>query len=402
MISLNNYINIFEGGAAGHMAHPYDYVEFTGNDLIEFIDDLFAGKIEHMKEKLDGFNINATKNNQNQTVFVRNNTDRNSEKGGMDLDDIKNKWNDKPKQQKVFLSCATIITKIFDKINAKFFNPDDTHRKIINCECLVEGNTNIIPYASERVAFHGYKIFEWDGAKWVEKEDVEGNVDELYKAAEGIDEAIPRPDLVIKSQEEANKLSEKFKKEIAKLWKNEKLDLGKTIDEWKHTRYIKMAPEWMKSDNDIYNRLFNNDKSVNLGVLKKRYPDHLEEISALDKDKDIIDKVSGPLNNLFLAIGNDAIDIMDGFVNSGAKDKVLQSLKNELASTISVVNKNGNEKDQKRLMRALEQLKMLGDKYNAAEGIVIMYKGRRMKLTGSFAPLNQALGLRFNYETNEQ
>ena len=102
MMNLANYIKIFEGGAAGHMAHPYDYVEFTGNDLIEFIDDLFAGKIEHMKEKLDGFNINATKNNQNQSVFVRNNTDRNSEKGGMDLDDIKNKWNDKPKQQKVF------------------------------------------------------------------------------------------------------------------------------------------------------------------------------------------------------------------------------------------------------------------------------------------------------------
>jgi hypothetical protein len=139
---------------------------------------------------------------------------------------------------------------------------------------------------------------------------------------------------------------------------------------------------------------------VNLGVLKKRYPDHLEEVSALDKDKDILDKVGGPLNNLFLAIGNDAIDIMDGFVNSGAKDKVLQSLKSELASTISVVNKNGNEKDQKKLMRALEQLKMLGDKYNAAEGIVIMFKGRRMKLTGSFAPLNQALGLRFNYETD--
>lgn len=398
MISLNNYINIFEGGAGGHMAHPYDYVDFTGNDLIQFVDDLFAGKIEHMKEKLDGYNINATKNNQNQTVFVRNNTDRNSEKGGMDLDDIKNKWNDKPKQQRVFLSCATIITKIFDKIDAKFFNPDDTHRKIINCECLVEGNTNIIPYAAERVAFHGYKIFEWNGTKWVEQEDVEGHVEDLYKAAEGIDQAKPRPDLVIKSQEEANKLAEKFKKEITKLWKNEKLDLSKTIDEWKHARYIKMAPAWMKDDNDIYNRLFNNDKSVSLTVLKKRYPDNLEELKGIDTDKDFIDKVNAPLDNLFLAIGNEAIDIMDGFVNSIAKDKVLKSIKDELSSVITLINKSGNEKDQKKLMKSLEQLKMLGDKYNPAEGIVIMYKGRRMKLTGSFAPLNQALGLRFNYE----
>lgn len=402
MINLINYIKIFEGGAAGHMAHPYDYAEFTGNDLIEFIDDLFSGKIEHMKEKLDGFNIEATKNNNNEVVFIRNNGDRNSEKGGMDIEDIKAKWEGKQQQQKTFLTAATTIIKIFDKVDKKFFNPDETHRKIINCECIVEGNTNIVPYASDRVAFHGYKVYEWNGEKWIAKEDVEGNVEELYKAAEGIDQAKPRPDLVINSQETANKLAEKFKKEVTKLWKNEKLELTATINDWRHARYAKFAPYWMKEDDDIFNRLFNEDKSVNLGTLKKRYPEHVSELSTIDKDKEFIDKVNDPLSNLFLAIGNEAIDIMDGFVNSGAKDKTITSLKNELSATISLVNKNGNEADKKKLMKALERIKMLGDKLNTAEGIVIVYKGRRMKLTGSFAPLNQALGLRFNYEPNEQ
>jgi hypothetical protein len=402
MINLINYIKIFEGGAAGHMAHPYDYAEFTGNDLIEFIDDLFSGKIEHMKEKLDGFNIEATKNNNNEVVFIRNNGDRNSERGGMSIEDIKTKWEGKQQQQKTFLTAATTITKIFEKVDKKFFNPDETHRKIINCECIVEGNTNIVPYASDRVAFHGYKMYEWNGEKWIAKEDVEGNVEELYKAAEGIDQAKPRPDLVINSQETANKLAEKFKKEVTKLWKNEKLELTAAINEWRHKRYAKFAPDWMKEDDDIFNRLFNEDKSVNLGTLKKRYPEHVSELSTIDKDKDFIDKVNDPLSNLFLSIGNEAIDIMDGFVNSGAKDKTIASLKNELSATISLVNKNGNEADKKKLMKALERIKMLGDKLNTAEGIVIVYKGRRMKLTGSFAPLNQALGLRFNYEQNEQ
>ena len=39
-----------------------------------------------------------------------------------------------------------------------------------------------------------------------------------------------------------------------------------------------------------------------------------------------------------------------------------------------------------------------GDKYNDAEGIVFTWKGRRMKLTGSFSPINQALGVRFILE----
>ena len=105
-----------------------------------------------------------------------------------------------------------------------------------------------------------------------------------------------------------------------------------------------------------------------------------------------------PLTNLFLQIGNETIDILDGFVNSATKDSTLKTLRDDMSNTIQFITKSGNEKDQKTLMRSLEKLKMLGDKYNVAEGVVIMWKGRRMKLTGSFAPLNQALGLRFNYE----
>lgn len=403
MINLEKYINIFEGGAGGHMAHPYDYDDFTGNDLVEFVDSLFGGKIEHMKEKLDGFNLSATMNNGGDVVFVRNDTDRNSPKGGMDLNDINEKWKDKPQQLKTFGTSAKIITEIFKNIDVKFFNPDNTHRKIINCECIIAGQTNILPYASDRVAFHGYKLYEWNGEKWIEQEDVEGHVEELYKAAEGIDQAKPRPDLVIKSTEEAAKLCEKFKKEIAKLWKNERLNLSATIDEWRHVRYKKIAPEWIREDNDIYNRLFNNDKSVSLTVIKKRYPEHKEELAELDKKfkKDICNSVSGVLDNLFLNIGNEMIDILDGFVNSGAKDKTIKTLKDSMSNVIQMIQKSGTDEDKETLMKALERLKALGDKYNVAEGIVIMWKGRRMKLTGSFAPINKALGLRFNYEKQD-
>ena len=62
MLSLQQFINIFEGGAGGHMAHPYDYADFTAADLIDLVDSLFKGKIEDLKEKLDGFNIEATMN----------------------------------------------------------------------------------------------------------------------------------------------------------------------------------------------------------------------------------------------------------------------------------------------------------------------------------------------------
>ena len=72
MLKLQRYIYLFEGGQAGHMAHPFDYTDFSANDLIDLVDSLFKGKIENLKEKLDGFNIMATMNDKGEVVFVRN------------------------------------------------------------------------------------------------------------------------------------------------------------------------------------------------------------------------------------------------------------------------------------------------------------------------------------------
>lgn len=400
MLTLQRYIYLFEGGQAGHMAHPFDYTDFSANDLIDLVDSLFKGKIENLKEKLDGFNIMATMNDKGEVVFIRNSSNLNSEKGGMSIDDMVEKWGEREHQKKVFVQSGEIITKIFNKLGKDFFNPDSTHRKLINCECIIAGKTNVMPYATDRVAFHGYKIYELVDGKYKEVEDVEGHVDDIYKAAEGIDAAKPRPNLVIKSAEEGIKFAEKFTKAISKLWEDEGLKPEASIEEWKKIRYKKFAPDWCKDDDDIFNRMCNDDKSVKATELKKRYPEHKDEIALLDKDlrKEVVGKIMEPMDNLFLAIGNELIDLLDGFVNSGAKDEIIKSLKADLESTVEEVEKSDSVKAKTTLEKSLNRLKALGDKYNAAEGIVIMYKGRRLKMTGSFAPLNAALGTRFDLE----
>lgn len=406
MKSLLEYIHealqpIYEGGAGGHMAHPFDYTDWTANDLIDLVDSLFKGKVENLKEKLDGFNISASMNNNGDVIFIRNNTERNSKDGGILYKDIDARWEGKEQQKKVFTTGARIINQIFPKLGVKYFNPDETHRKIINCECIIEGKTNILPYAKDRVAFHGYKLYELQSNKWVEIDDVEGDVDDIYKAAEGIDEAKPRPNLVIRSLEEGTKFAEKFTKEISKLWTNEGLDNDATIEDWKKVRFKKFAPDWFKNDDDIFNRLCNNDKSVKATLLKKRYPEHQDEISSkLDKEikGEVVGKIMEPMDNLFLSIGNELIDLLDGFVNSGTKNEVINILKKDLENTVAEVEKSDSVRAKERINRSLQRLQALGNKYNAAEGIVIIHKGRRLKMTGSFAPLNAALGARFDLE----
>ena len=159
MINLQRYVMLFEGGAGGHMAHPIDYTDFTGEELIQLVTDLFSGKIETMKEKLDGMNISATMNDKGDVVFVRNNSERNSPEGGLSIEDMSVKWAEKEHQKKVYTQSGKIITEIFSKLPVKYFNPEPGVRKIINCECIIEGKTNVMLYASDRVAFHGYKIY---------------------------------------------------------------------------------------------------------------------------------------------------------------------------------------------------------------------------------------------------
>lgn len=389
---------IVEGGAGGHMSHPFDYDELTGDDLIELVEDLFGGKITDMKEKLDGTNIHATMNNNGQVVFIRNKSNLNSELGGMSIQDMADKWADKPSVQNTFLTAGKIITEIFNKLGRKYFNPDNETRKVINCECIIAGKTNVMPYASDRVAFHGYKIYKKNGNTWEETENVEGHVEDIYKAAEGIDAAKPRMNLVIKSVEEANKFAKIFKGKLEKLFKDEKLGTNVSLETWKRCRFEKIMPEWLNDGGKdvvtaVYNRWFNDDKSFKAAELKKIYADNYKDVVSDKFAKPYVKQVMEPIDDLFLEIGNQFIKLCNGFTNDDSYASVVDTLTKDIEDVCNNIEKNGSEEVKQQLDFQLTRLRKLGDNaINHAEGVVFTYKGRLMKATGSFSAVNQVLG----------
>ena len=70
-------------------------------------------------------------------------------------------------------------------------------------------------------------------------------------------------------------------------------------------------------------------------------------------------------------------------------------MKKQLDKTIKDVRKSGDVKKIAKLKMELQRLKAIGgtDKIVPNEGIVFVYNGKTFKLTGTFAPLNQILGL---------
>lgn len=386
---------VVEGGLAGHISTPIDFPEFTGDDLKELVNSLFSGKIEHMKEKLDGTNLNAYRNPDGETVFIRNQTDLNSENGGMSIEDIAVRYADKPEVRDNFIRAAKTISEVFDKIPVDWFNPEIGKKIVVNCECITAGKTNVVIYSSDRVAFHGISEYTLTENGWQLTGASEGVPSEISKAAEGVKNTERRPDLIIKSVEQGKKLADAFCKYIDKLFADENLGTSETIDEWKHKRFVDIAPEWIDSE-DVYRRWFYGDKSIGLNILKKKYAEHMQELKQLDQKgyKEIVKSVIRPLDTLILKIGNTLIGCLDGLSNSDNYSEISQRMKDDLKELVDEIKKDATADELEKLDTQIERLNELDNVINAAEGVVFTYKGHLMKLTGSFAALNQIMGIR--------
>lgn len=398
MISLKEYIIIQEGGMAQHMAHIIDETDFTCQDLIDLIDDLFGGKITTATEKLDGTNIQASMNEKGEVIFIRNKGDLNSERGGMTVQDMAEKWKDKPNVQKTFVTAGKTLEKIFKRIGSKFFNPNPNTRLVVNCECIVAGTTNIMYYDDDQVDFHNIWVYKKNGDEWHKDKVTKNGLDVIEKAIEKDDKAKLTPNVIIQVTKDSNKFAIEYKKKVLELFKSEGLGKDATIEDWKKKRFESVAPEWMTEKDTFFNRWFNGDKSVNIRVLKKNYPEHTDEIATIDKKdyKKYVKDVIEPIDDLFLDMSNKIIELTTGLMNDGVKDKAIANIKSQIEATKKLVDEKGNEDDKENLKAQLLRLQKMGNKVNSTEGIVFTWKGRMMKMTGGFAACNRLINIKFN------
>ena len=401
MKSLFQYIT--EGGASGHMKHPYDYTDFTLRDIKGLIRNLFSGRIEDITEKIDGTNIQATMNLKGEVVFIRNKTDLNSANGGMTIDDMSKKWADKPHIAKTFLTAGQLITEVFRKIGPEFFNPDTKTRRVCNCECVIEGKTNVLYYGNSQVDFHDIWIYELNEGQWENTDVTKKGLDVINRACENVQGAQTTPKVIIRTTEKTNEILTTYIKEIDRIFKKDELGEYNTIEEWKKRRFEKWLQDngykWIYDDfygtDKLFERWFNGDKSYNIKKIKELYEEHEDELMSLDKKgyKQIVGDVMQPLDNFFTRLGNDLIEICDGIINTGNKDAVVKQLSKDLDDAVRTIREEGTEDANQKLTVQLKRLEDM--QLNAAEGIVFRYKDKLMKCTGSFAALNQALGLQY-------
>ena len=400
---LNTQSPVLEGGASGHMLHPYDVDEFTGYDIEELIRTVFGGKMEGMTEKMDGFGMQASMNNEGEVIFIRNKSNLNSEKGGMTLSDFAVQWKDNPIALDNYTRGGKIIEAVFKKVGKNWFNPSPIKRLVVNCECILAGTTNTIPYPSDQVDFHNIWVYEKreSGSEWKNTEVTKRGLDVIEKACEGIDNAKITPQVIIKYSEETERLEKKWLGEWSKFLKTYDCAPDVTIEGIKYSLFFKWVEKnasWLMDDykaaQDVCRRwVFCDKNSANLRDLKDIYKDHLDEFVTLDKHAN---KVCGdvllPLQKFFYGLGADVIKVTSGFVNDG-QDGTIKSLLKDLQTATDKIKREGSLEDNEFLQKWLDVLNDIGqENLSSAEGIVFSYKGKMMKWTGGFVPLNRIIG----------
>ena len=117
-------------------------------------------------------------------------------------------------------------------------------------------------------------------------------------------------------------------------------------------------------------------------------------------DKDDHKKISKQnlmkFEQIFLGLGAEVLEFTSSALTVNP-DAAVRDIKKRIDKTIKDVKKSGDPKKIEKLKLELGRLNSIGGskKIVPNEGIVFLYKGNTFKLTGTFASVNQILGIFF-------
>ena len=417
-----------EGGKAGHMLHPFEVNEYTFGDYKQLVRDLFSTNIEKFTEKLDGMNIFATVDQNGTVRFARNTSDIKNEFGGMDPAGMQARWGNgsDPTILEAYENAYNLFSDVVRKLQdpVGFFNGEG-YRFYANCEVIDPVHPNVIPYLNigKTLSFHGLVALKTDGtAKEVdvpdELYDQKMNVLErlLPDVKSDYGDAQVTPQVIIKIRENCEQAINEY---IARIDRIEEM-AGVSDDTTIIGYRAKLLPEWLVSNG--YETLLNNQftdyfmsrwiyekKEPSLtqfkAIMKKSGVPNWEEIYNLARNfeggfkkgsgwRTAMEDIMEPIEIFFYSLGNEVLKGVQDYSNVGRDAEVMQAYAQQLQTTKEMLEASGDLEYQQDMTKYLQKLAMLGNEYNAMEGVVFSYGGKTLKLTGSFAALNRAINIR--------
>ena len=395
---------ISEGGAYGHMSHPFDDRGLTFGDFKQIIDNALQGHLDLEKtatEKTDGQNLFITWNNGLKAA--RNTGD--VKRGGMNAKGVKLKFANRGNIEKAFnyamRDLSKAISGLSDKQKKKIF---DDGNNWVNMEIMYPASANVIMYDAPYLQFHNvlqYKNGSAIGAVSGGARVLAGMIAQINQHMQKSFSIIGPRQLTVKPHQDFGAKKPYFYGKLSRLMSQYGMKDSNTFNEYHQAWWENFVDKQFKGiDNILKMGLVKRwaffDKSFRL--IKQNIPDEkmLDKAKGFDKINyaDQVKKNMFPFETLFFELGAEVLKNVEGFL-AASPDRAVQNVRRQVAKAISDVRKGGNLKKLNRLKTQLAKVEAIGGFKTIipSEGLVFVYKGNTYKLTGAFAPVNQITGM---------
>lgn len=396
---------ILEGGAAGHMPHPFDYNDLTFQDFKTIVTNSLQGEIhfeEGPTEKTDGQNFFVTVKD-GQVLFSRN---KGQLLAPVSLEGVIKMFTGHASKlvEDTFIYAAT-------DLETALLSLSDHHefkngKNFLNMELIYSKNPNVINYDRDVIQFHG--MAETDGKGNITKMSQQTGA-KLARLLKGIEADVQKTFTIIPPQ--ILKLQKNVDFEKRQSYYHSKLNDLRDVFNLSDGDEVKMYHEaWWRREiekdfadipSDLKEGLFlrwayDDKQTMNMVAMKKlATPEQMKKIKEFDKIKGKKYKQNIlPFENLFLELGKDVLLNASNFVAANP-DLEKKNLHAKIRKAAADVKLNGDLKQVAKIEAELERLESIGgiEGIVPTEGIVFKYKGKIMKLTGTFAAINQLMGI---------
>lgn len=403
------------GGAAGHMAHPFDDMSLTFGDLKKIINMGLGGNLsreEGVTEKLDGQNLMVSWKDD-KLVAARNKGHlKNKGETSLDASALKAKFANRGAVTRAFSfamdDLENAISGLSDRDKEKMFN-NGGH--FLNLEIIYPDTANVIDYDVAELIFHGIVKYDKNGTA---KGSVRNGANKLSKMIDKINGKIQKrfkigaPNFLnVPKHQNFGKLKAKFHKDVDKLRNQYGLQDNDTVSlyhemywrEFVYNAAQQMGYDIPKSVEDgLVLRWAFFDKSFTIPMMKKQIDNEKFSEWAISTDKNDHKKMQKenmiPFELIFLRVGAEIMKNVEGYL-SISPDKAVQRIRKDVESVRKQVESSKDPSLISKLDAQLNKLEALGgfDAVVPSEGLVFKYKGNTYKFTGAFAPVNQITGL---------
>jgi len=396
---------LLEGGAYGHMNHPFDIeMNLTFGDLKQIVVRALNGDLELAREKTDGQALAISWVN-GRLVAARNKSHlKNKGEGAMTIGQVATNFANRGALTDAYTfamkDLSAAVSALSEPQKKKIFKDGAC---FMNLEVIYPKNANVIPYGQNLLVFHG--TFEYDESGEVIGENQQaasilaGMIKQVNKHVQSTYTIQGPPMLSLPKSEELTKKQGKYISMINKLQSEYKLSDSAGVADYHQAYWTDLVNKNAKGLDaqqkiGLVKRWAFGDKGFRIATIQdakiKAWADNMDKKDQAKISKENIMK----FEEIFLGVGADVLAFAQSVLTANPSDAT-KKMRAELGSAIKSLKATGTASQLDKLKIELQRLNSLGgfDKIVPNEGLVFVYNGNTYKLTGAFAPLNQILGI---------